>query len=138
MFLMIHIFISVLPIWKSCCIATLCLHRGIILRSLPVFFLWGFDIVAFVRNFLGSRHFHWVRINDFVFLFNVESVLWLDNFDFSILSKVLFLIISMKALGIWISYKSITTSISPCISTWVRVYLYLIPYAYMCSDWIHW
>ena len=76
-FFMIYIFVSILPIWKLRLVGWLSLNRGIISRYWSDFSLRGFHLKALIRSFLNGSCFHWVRINDFVFLFNIKCIFWL-------------------------------------------------------------
>jgi hypothetical protein len=128
MLFMVHVFFTIVPIGKLCCIRTSLLHRCIILFNWSFLFLLRCYFKALEYCLICSCCVHWMRVNYFMLLFYVESILLLNNLCVFKLFIVLFLIVGYQTFRIRVSDKSISTSISSLLSITAleRLYIKLI------------
>lgn len=114
---MINILMSIVPIRETRLIRTCLLCRGITLFSSFNYFCLWLNLKRFICYFICCRKFHFMRIDDFMFFFRVESLFLGYNKTLIIFWMKLLLIIGVHCLWIRIFHKSIWTSSSS--SNWL-------------------
>jgi hypothetical protein len=122
---MVDVFFTIIPIGELCCIRASLLHWCIILFNWSFLFLLRCYFKVLKYSLICSCCVHWMRVNDFMFFFYVESILLLKNLCVFKLFIVFFLVVSYQTFRIRVSNKSISTSISSLLSITALERLYI-------------
>lgn len=112
MLFMIHILMTIVPIWKSGLIRTRLLSRCYVFFSFTHFFLLRHDLEGFIIHSIGSRQLHSVWIDYLMLFFWIECLLLRDDSRLVVLLVIFLLVIGDHSLRVWILHKSIWTSCS--------------------------
>lgn len=90
---MINIMFAIKPIREFCLITAFLLTGSVVLFGFSFFFLWWLNQVRLELWFVSCSHFHFVRINYFMFFFYVKCILLRYLLSLSLFHLILLLII---------------------------------------------